>query len=98
MRFFVGLALAVLTTSAALALDMPARKPGLWQLSIKFEGRNLPPQVVKHCIDAATDREMSTIGSSTQKQMCTKQDVQKIGDTIVVDSTCKFETMTSTSH
>jgi hypothetical protein len=43
----------------ALALDMPARKAGLWEIKMNFEGRNLPAQVVRHCVDQATDKLMN---------------------------------------
>lgn len=45
--------------TAALALDLPTRKAGVWELKMIFEGRNLPDQVMKQCVDAATDKLMS---------------------------------------
>jgi hypothetical protein len=86
------------SAATAAAPDLPARKPGLWQLTMNFEGRNLPSQIMKHCIDAATDKEMSGIGGGMQKEVCSKQDVQRAGNTVVIDSVCKFGTMTSASH
>jgi len=90
--------LLIASAAPAAALDLPGRKPGLWQLTMNFEGRNLPSQVMKHCIDAATDKEMNGVGGGMQKEVCSKQDVQRAGNTIVIDSVCKFGTMTSTSH
>ena len=63
-----------------------------------FEGRNLPPQAMQQCIDAATDKMMSAFGSSMQQNMCSKQDVQKVGSTLVVDSVCQMGVVTMTSH
>ena len=91
------IALSFLSASPASALDMPPRKPGLWELKMTFEGRKLPPQVFQHCIDAATDKQMNTIGNARAGQ-CEKQDVQRSGDTIVVDSVCKIGPTTTTSH
>ena len=82
----------------ALALDLPARKAGLWEIKMAFEGRNLPAQTVEHCIDAETDKMMNSIGGNLQKEACSKQDVTKVGNTIVVDSVCKFGQSTTTSH
>ena len=52
----------------------------------------------QHCIDAETDKLMNSIGGNMQKEACTKQDVQKVGNTIVVDSVCKIGEATTTSH
>jgi Protein of unknown function (DUF3617) len=84
--------------SPASALDLPPRKAGLWEVKMAFEGRNLPPQVVQQCIDAATDKMMSAFGSNLRQDMCSKQDVQKVGNTLVVDSVCQIGGMTMTSH
>ena len=91
-------ALTVLANGPAGALDLPARKAGLWEVKMAFVGRNLPAQVVQQCIDAATDKMMSAFGSSLQQNMCSKQDVQKVGNTLVVDSVCQIAGMTTTSH
>lgn len=82
----------------AAALDLPARKPGLWDITMNFEGRQMPSQKMQHCIDAATDKRMSAIGNSTARENCSKQDIKQAGNTFVVDSVCKFGAMTSTSH
>ncbi len=84
--------------SPAGALDLPARKAGLWEVKMAFEGRNLPPQVVQQCIDAASDKMMSAFGGNLRQDMCSKQDVQKVGNTLVVDSVCQIGGMTMTSH
>jgi Protein of unknown function (DUF3617) len=91
-------ALSVLAIVPARALDLPARKVGLWEVKMAFEGRNLPAQVVQQCIDAATDKMMSAFGSNLSQDMCSKQDVQKVGNTLVIDSVCQIAGMTTTSH
>jgi len=89
---------ALAAATPALAIDMPARKPGLWELKMTMEGRKLPPQTFQHCIDAATDKEMNTIGANKSAERCSKQDVQRSGSTITVDSVCALGQGTSTSH
>jgi uncharacterized protein DUF3617 len=88
----------VMLASPALALDMPARKPGLWELKMTMEGRSMPPQTFQHCIDAATDKEMNSIGGGAAAGKCSKQDVQRSGSTITVDSVCDVGIGTATSH
>src|SRR5215470_12775001 len=89
---------SVIGIAPAGALDLPARKAGLWEVKMAFEGRNLPPQVMQQCIDAATDKMMSAFGSNLRQDMCSKQDVQKVGNTLVVDSVCQIGGATTTSH
>jgi hypothetical protein len=82
----------------AAAQDMPARKPGLWQLSMNFEGGRVPAQAMKQCIDAQTDKLMNAPGGGMGREQCTQTNVQRVGSTIVVDSTCKFANVTNVSH
>jgi uncharacterized protein DUF3617 len=97
-RSITLLAFALISIVPATALDLPARKPGLWEIKMAFEGRNLPPQTVEHCIDAETDKLMNSVGGGMRQEACSKQDVQKVGTTIVVDSVCKAGAVTITSH
>ena len=92
------IAFALACATPAAALDLPARKAGLWEIKMTMEGRNIAMPSSQHCIDAETDKLMNSIGGNMQKEACTKQDVQKIGNTIVVDSVCKFGQGTTTSH
>jgi hypothetical protein len=97
-RWLPSVAFALIWAAPAAAIDMPERKAGLWELKMTFEGGNLPPQTVEHCIDAETDKLMSATGGSMVQDMCSKPDVQKTGDTITVDSTCKIGPYATSSH
>ena len=92
------IALALVSASPAAALDLPARKAGLWEIKMAFEGRTIPPQTMQQCIDAATDKQMNSIGGNMAQERCSKQDVQKVGATIVVDSVCQVGPTKTTSH
>jgi len=96
-RLLVVAALAASALPAA-AVELPTRKPGLWELKMLMEGHNLPPQTVQHCIDAATDKLMNTSFGSMTKEACSKQDIEGSGSNFTVDSVCKFGPMTSTTH
>ncbi len=100
MRRMLSLAaaVAIVLAAPALALDLPARKAGLWEIKMAFEGRNLPQQVAQHCIDAATDKLMNSIGGSMGRENCSKQEVKRVGASIVIDSVCKVGDATVTSH
>jgi hypothetical protein len=96
-------AIVALTTTvfaaSAFAAELPTRKAGLWEMKMIFEGRSsLPPQTMQHCVDATTDKLMNSQFGGMSKEACSKQDMQKSGNTITMDSVCKFGPATSTSH
>ena len=97
-QLLVIIAGCVFVSSTAFALDMPARKPGLWELKMEFQGRNLPAQVMKHCVDAATDKLMNSAYGGSAQAACSKQEISHSGATMIIDSVCKFGDATTTSH
>jgi hypothetical protein len=96
------IAFAVLCNGPASALDLPARRPGLWELKLTLESlaaAKLPPVIAEHCIDAETDKLMNITGGSMRPDTCSKPDVQKVGSTVVVDSVCQLAPgLTMRSH
>jgi hypothetical protein len=89
MRALPALVVLLVSSAAYAAMDIPARKAGLWQMTMNFEGGRIPQQSMKQCIDAATDKMMNSMGGQMSKESCSKQDMQRVGNTIVVDSVCK---------
>ncbi len=98
LRRLALIAICLACISPAAALDMPARKPGLWELKMAFESSRLPERVMQQCIDAATDKMMNANFGGGAQENCSKQNMQNVGGTLVVDSVCKFGTATTTSH
>lgn len=92
------IALCLACAAQASALDMPARKAGLWELKMAFADGTLPARVMQQCIDAASDKLMNTGFGGGAQENCAKQDVQNVGGTMVIDSICKFGAATTTSH
>jgi len=97
MRLLAILAFALIITPAA-AQEMPARKAGLWEMKMTFEGRSMPPQAMQHCTDAATDKAMQEMGGNMRSDMCSKRDIKQAGNTIVMDSVCNIGGAVTTSH
>lgn len=96
-RLPLALSLAALALPlAAQALDMPKRKSGLWE--IKTSGEGMPGQTIQQCVDAASDQLLAQRAGGMGKQQCSKNDVSKQGNKMVVDSVCKFGQTTSTTH
>ena len=98
MRALLTLSILFLAGSTALAIDLPARKAGLWQLTMTMDKGGMPPQVIKQCVDAATDKKMNSMSGGMGREQCSKQEVRQVGGAIVVDSICKTGPMTTTSH
>ena len=82
--------IAFVGTLPALAADLPSRKPGLWEITTTVEGgnpqtKNSPAQVLKQCIDKATDPMTLSIAGPFSPAVCPKREVKSSGDTITVD-------------
>jgi len=95
---------ALCLAGPALADDYPARKPGLWEISIQTDraGARRPMGAVQQCMDAATDKLMRDTGSAPGKRDCSKQDFRHEGGNLVVDSVCRIDmgtgATTATTH
>ncbi|MFZ0621249.1 MAG: DUF3617 family protein [Pseudolabrys sp.] len=99
MRRYSAIAVALLSSASfALALDVPTRKAGLWELKMEFQGRNLPAQLMQQCTDASTDKLMTLNFGGAADRNCQKRDMHNNGGTITVDSVCSFGEATTTSH
>ena len=95
--------IALVGTLPALAADLPSRKPGLWEITTTIEGgnpqtKNPPTQVLKQCIDKATDQMTLSIAGPFSPAVCPKREVKSSGDTITVDSTCTIGKTTANAH
>ena len=90
-------ALALVCATPAAAQDyLPPRKAGLWEVKMTTEGHGMPPTTSEQCIDAETDKLMNAMSDNIQT--CSKRDIKKSGNTIVVDSVCKVGPMTITAQ
>jgi hypothetical protein len=99
MRFAVSvLALAACASSSAIAQEIPTRRAGLWEVTMTHDGRNMPPQTMQQCTDAETDKLMNAFGGALSADMCSKQDIKKVGATLVISATCQIGPMKSTSQ
>src|SRR3954469_3077924 len=82
----------------ALALELPTRKAGLWELKMLRAGSAAPEMTMQHCTDETTDKQMTTSLSPMAKQNCAKNDTQKTATGYVTDSVCSYGGATMTSH
>ncbi|MBN8988196.1 MAG: DUF3617 family protein [Rhizobiales bacterium] len=95
------LALSVLASLPAYdagAVELPVRKPGLWEMKVLHTGSPAPEMTMQQCTDATTDKDMSTSFSPMAKDICSQQDIQKTATGYVTDSVCGIAGMSIKSH
>jgi len=99
MRLVCAAMPLLLCATPVVAAEIPARKAGLWEMKMTLEGRAAVMPTIQHCIDAATDKQMNSMGGNPRAENCSKKDVQVSGSTVTVDSVCTIGNgATATSH
>jgi Protein of unknown function (DUF3617) len=91
-----SLVLIGMATTATTAAELPARKPGLWEIKMSFANRG--GQTIQQCIDPATDQMLQANAGPFAQGACAKRDIQKSADRMIVDSTCTVAGKTATAH
>jgi hypothetical protein len=86
----------LLTMSVAFAADAPARKSGLWEITNSMSGQHAMTTSMQQCVDEKTDKFTEQPGDP--RQNCQKNDIRHAGGKVVVDSVCKFDGTTATTH
>ena len=82
--------------AAVAAPDLPARKPGLWEITMQVT--NAPSQTMRHCIDEKTDAQLQRMGQGMGQQQCTRNTLVRDGDRWVGESECRFGSTVATSR
>lgn len=98
IRVVLFLTLVAVTPLPAAAAELPSRKPGLWEVKMSIEGRNAAPQVIRQCIDAATDQMMQSSAGPYSAAACPKREVHQSADSITIDSSCTVAGKPATAH
>lgn len=81
------------TTASAMAADvsLPLRKAGKWeQVTVMEEGGKKHEQTLTICIDADMEHNTAAASSAEHAQHCSKYEIKKDGDKVVIDATCKM--------
>ncbi len=100
MRF---VPLSIVAAAVALAAvpahsqDLPKRKAGLWEIKT-FPGEGMPPTMMQQCTDEVFEAEMQKTATEQSKNMCSKNDIKRSGNTIISDAVCKIGSTTVTSQ
>ena len=89
--FSALLATICFVTQVSMADELPARKAGLWEISMASGGS--PARTMKQCTDAASDKAMMESMGGAGKSIganCSKNELVKEGDGYKVSSDCNF--------
>ncbi len=92
---------AILLAAASVALqpaaayaagtDLPLRKAGRWEQKTSMEeGGKKHEQTLTICIDAEMERNTALASDAEHKKSCSKYEVKKAGDTVIVESNCNM--------
>jgi hypothetical protein len=82
-------AFALLFMAHAEAADLPARKPGLWEVKTTVDGHGRAV-TVQQCIDAATDQMLQSNAGPFAAPACPEREVKKSDNGMSIDSRCSF--------
>jgi hypothetical protein len=93
--FLPALLACLFCATTASALDMPQRKSGLWEIKTASDGT--PAQAIQQCVDQQSDNLMAQRAGAMGKDACSKNDVRREGNAIMVNSVCKFGNSVATT-
>jgi hypothetical protein len=88
---------ALLFMAHAEAGDLPARKPGLWEVKTTIEGHGRAV-TVQQCIDAATDQMLQSSAGPFAAPACPEREVKKSDNGTTIDSRCNFNGNAANAH
>lgn len=98
MRRLVVTASLFLAASSALALDVPARKPGLWSITLGMPAMPGGGMTSQHCIDATVDQMRNPVTGNARTEQCSKLTFDKTATGYTFDSTCDMDGGVIQSH
>ena len=90
------LSLFIASAWADTAKDMPKRKSGLWELSMKMDASSAPLRM-QQCVDEKSDDLMQQQGEKQSRANCSKNTLSKTGNRITSEAVCKLGETTATT-
>ena len=93
----MGAAFGLLFMAYAKAADLPARKPGQWEVKTSIDGHGRAV-TVQQCIDAATDQMLQSSAGPFSAPACPEREVKKSDNGMTIDSRCSFNGKAASAH
>ena len=97
IRIGKALFLAAAIATPAQATDLPARKPGLWEVKTSIEG-SPRALTVQQCVDASTDQMLQSSAGPFSAAACPDREVKKSDASMSIDSRCSLGGKPATAH
>ena len=97
IRIGKALFLAAAIATPAQATDLPARKPGLWEVKTSIEG-SPRALTVRQCVDASTDQMLQSSAGPFSAAACPDREVKKSDASMSIDSRCSLGGKPATAH
>jgi hypothetical protein len=79
---------AATAAAIAVAVELPHRKAGLWEMSLISPAIKGPPHIARYCIDADTEALLDRFAGGRSQRDCSKNEVHREGSQFIVDSVC----------
>lgn len=94
----IACAAAVSGPATAISAELPARKAGAWDISIKLTGGMMPTAKMRHCTNERDDGNMSVMFNPLSPSPCPTRDIQKHSDRYTIDAVCRDDGKSITLH
>src|SRR5579863_4376556 len=98
VSWLLGASMMVAWGAQAVAVELPLRKAGLWEMKLLRTGSPLPGMTMQQCTDATTDKDMATASSPMSKEICSRRDIQQTTTGYAMDSVCSVAGVSMTTH
>lgn len=95
---YLTLLICTIVPSLILAEEIPFRKAGLWEIEIAKNDE--APIIMKQCVDLASEQKTLEMSKSIAKDICSKNEIRKDGNTYISESDCTMagnRTLTTTA-
>jgi hypothetical protein len=90
-------ATAVGAAASVYADDLPKRKVGLWEMKMSMAGMPAGLTNMQTCVDEKSDDLTQTQARATAKKNCSRNDIKRDGNRVLVHSVCIFDKTTVSS-
>ncbi|MFD1333021.1 DUF3617 domain-containing protein [Methylopila musalis] len=96
---YAAAALAALVAPAlAAGFNLPPRAPGQWEMKVQVDTAAMPPQIIRMCLDAETDKLLNAKFAGAASRLCSRQEQKTEGDALVLESDCAIGEMKTFSR
>lgn len=97
-RLVIAALLSTLASASALALELPAHRPGLWELKLKMGNAANSALALQSCMDARSNTLLAALASGWAEDACAKPEMRRENERLVIESHCNVGGANLASH